>query len=278
MPPPTILDKEGRPSNPCAPLPEPPASSPEDKKAQQAYSRHLVDRAMLQGPNPRLQEARLLGTVVWDFLRAFRTLHFVGPCVTVFGSARFQEDHPYYQLARELGAAIAGVGFTVMTGGGPGIMEAANRGAKDVDGRSVGCNIELPFEQKPNPYLDRWVNIRYFFVRKVLLMKYSYGFVIMPGGFGTLDEMFEALTLIQTKKVRNFPVVVMGSQFWGDLKELIEGMVRNGTISPEDMDLICWTDSVDEAVAHLNERGIKQFGLTCEPVPRSIAWLWEKGI
>src|SRR5690606_19893038 len=135
--------------------------------------------------------------ILFEFIRGFRALHFVGPCVTVFGSARFKEDHPAYEQARQVGAGLAKLGFTVMTGGGPGIMEAANRGAKDVGGRSVGCNIVLPFEQTANPYLDRWVNIRYFFVRKVLLTKYSYGFVVMPGGFGTLDEYFEALTLIQ---------------------------------------------------------------------------------
>jgi uncharacterized protein (TIGR00730 family) len=213
-----------------------------------------------------------------DFIRGFRALHFVGPCITVFGSARFQEDHPYYKLARDLGGAIARMGFTVMTGGGPGIMEAANRGARDVGGRSVGCNIRLPFEQHHNPYLDRWVTIDYFFVRKVLLMKYSYGFVIMPGGFGTLDEMFEALTLIQTKKVKNFPVVVMGSEFWSEMRELIDHMVKGSTISPEDIDLICWTDSVPEAIAHLHDRAIKQFGLKRREVPHSSVLLGEKGI
>jgi uncharacterized protein (TIGR00730 family) len=160
-----------------------------------------------------------------------------------------------------MGAAISKMGFTVLTGGGPGIMEAANRGAKDVQGRSVGLNIKLPFEQHHNPYLDRSVTMNYFFVRKTLLIKYSYGFIIMPGGFGTMDEMFEALTLIQTKKIRNFPIVVMGSDFWGEMRQFIDAMLAGGTISPEDLDLIKWTDSIDEAIAHLQEHAVKQFGL-----------------
>jgi uncharacterized protein (TIGR00730 family) len=152
-----------------------------------------------------------------DFIRGFRVLHFVGPCVTVFGSARIKSDSPYYELARKMGAAIAQLGFTVMTGGGPGIMEAANRGAKEAGGRSVGCNIELPHEQKPNLYLDRFVTMHYFFVRKMLLVKYSYAFVILPGGAGTLDEMFEAITLIQTRRMTNFPVVIMGTDYWDEI-------------------------------------------------------------
>lgn len=259
-------------------MPHPLPPSTTEQQDQQAFCSHLEDRTLLQGPNRRLMELKLLFTVMADFMRGLRGLHFVGPCITVFGSARFEEDHPHYIKAREVGAAITRIGFTVMTGGGPGIMEAANRGAKDAGGRSVGCNIELPFEQSHNPYLDRWVTMKYFFVRKVLLMKYSYGFVIMPGGFGTLDEMFEALTLIQTKKVRNFPVVVMGSAFWGELQNLVNSMVTNGTISPEDLDLICWTDSVEEAIAHLNERAVKQFGLTCAVPQKSRSWLWEKGL
>ena len=274
---PTIYDKEGRTRN-AAPLPVPPVPTPAEKKEQQDYCGRLEDRTLLQGPNHRFTELKLLFAVVRDFMRGFRGLHFVGPCITVFGSARFKEDHPHYIKARELGAAITKVGFTVMTGGGPGIMEAANRGAKDAGGRSVGCNIQLPFEQGHNPYLDRWVTMKYFFVRKVLLMKYSYGFVIMPGGFGTLDEAFEALTLIQTKKVRNFPVVIMGKEFWGDLKALIDSMVTNGTISPEDLDLICWTDSVEEAIRHLQEKAVKQFGLTCVPPQVSRKWLLEEGL
>ncbi len=262
------------------PLPacDPKDLSPEDRSSDEAFCRQLVDRSLLRGPNRRLKELLLIFSVAAEFLKGFRALHFVGPCITVFGSARFDENHPYYQLARRMGAAIARMGFTVMTGGGPGIMEAANRGAKDAGGRSVGCNIQLPFEQKHNPWLDRWVTIKYFFVRKVLLVKYSYGFVIMPGGFGTLDEMFEALTLIQTRKLKNFPVVVMGTEFWSEMRGLVDHMVKGATISPEDIDLICWTDSVEEAVAHLQERAVRQFGLRHETVPCSSVLLGEKSL
>jgi uncharacterized protein (TIGR00730 family) len=245
----------------------------------ESFCTELVDRLLLRGPNRRTREFSLVMGVVKDFLSGFRVLHFVGPCVTVFGSARFDEHHPYYLLARKVGAALAKMGFTVLTGGGPGIMEAANRGAKDAGGRSVGCNIKLPFEQKHNPYLDRWVTMNYFFVRKTLLIKYSYGFVIMPGGFGTMDEMFEALTLIQTRKIRSFPIVVMGSEFWAEMKQFIDAMVKGGTISPEDIDLILWTDSVEEAIAHLQEKAVKQFGLRlARGEPRQAAWLGEKGL
>lgn len=252
--------------------------TPEEQRAEKIFSSQLIDRSLLRGPNRRLEELRQIFSVAWEFMKGFRALHFVGPCITVFGSARFEENHPYYKLARKLGAEIARMGFTVMTGGGPGIMEAANRGAKDVGGRSVGCNIELPFEQKHNPWLDRWVNMKYFFVRKVLLMKYSYGFVIMPGGFGTLDEMFEALTLIQTKKVRNFPVVVMGTEYWSEMRQLVDHMLKGATIGPEDIDLICWTDSVEEAIAHLQDKAVKQFGLVRETTPDSSALLGEKSL
>ena len=245
---------------------------------EERYLGLLEDRALLGGPNARLRDLRLLLSVMRDFIRGFRALHFVGPCITVFGSARFTEDHPSYKLAREMGAAIANMGFTVMTGGGPGIMEAANRGARDVGGPSVGCNIKLPFEQLPSPYLDRVVTMNHFFVRKTLLMKYSYGFVIMPGGFGTMDEMFEALTLIQTRKVRNFPIVVMGKEYWTDLCDFMHGMIAGGTINAGDLDLIKFTDSVDEAVAHLQEHAVKQFGLRRTRVPRKSVLLGEQGI
>ena len=259
-------------------MPSLPPPSREECQEQRQYCRQLVDRTLLQGPNRRLQELGLVLSVAWEFIKGFRVLHFVGPCITVFGSARFGEDHPAYKLARRVGDAIARMGFTVMTGGGPGIMEAANRGAKDAGGRSVGCNIELPFEQRENPWLDRWVVIKYFFVRKVLLMKYSYGCVIMPGGFGTLDEMFEALTLIQTHKIRNFPVVVMGSEYWAEMKQCVDRMLEKGTISPEDAELICWTDSVEEAVAHLQQKAVLQFGLREEPLPLCNVLLGERSL
>ena len=151
----------------------------------------------LRGPQGRLAELVRAVRIFFELMRGFRALHFVGPCVTVFGSARFTEDHPYYRLARKTGAELAKVGLTVITGGGPGIMEAANRGAKEMGGRSIGCNIELPVEQKPNAYLDQWITFRHFFVRKVMLVKYSYAFVALPGGLGTLDEIFEKLDLFR---------------------------------------------------------------------------------
>ena len=184
-----------------------------------------------------------------EFLRGFRRLRRIGPCVTVFGSARFEEDHRYYKLAREMGQRIAQAGYTVMTGGGPGIMEAANRGARDVGGHSAGCNIRLPEEQDPNPYLDRFVEFDHFFVRKVMLVRYSKAFVVMPWGFGTLDEIFETVTLIQTGKIENFPIVAIGSDYWGHLAEFAQhALVNNDTISPEDLDLVSITDSLDEAM------------------------------
>ena len=241
------------------------------------YLPSVADRVLLAGPRPRLAEARTLVRVVRDFLRGFRVLHFVGPCVTVFGSARTKESDPAYDLARKMGAGIAELGFTVMTGGGPGIMEAANRGAKDVGGRSVGCNIELPTEQHANPYLDKFVTLRYFFVRKAMLVKYSYAFVAMPGGFGTLDELFEALTLIQTGKLLDFPVILMGSEYWSEQVAMIRKMTRAGTISPDDVDLIFVTDSVQEAVAHLYDKAVKPFHLK-PSIKHPRFWLGERGI
>jgi uncharacterized protein (TIGR00730 family) len=215
-------------------------------------TRSVEELRFLAGPRRRLEELGRATRIFLEFIRGFRALHFVGPCVTVFGSARFKEDHKYYALARDMGARIAGLGFTVMTGGGPGIMEAANRGAHEVGGASIGCNILLPMEQKPNPYLDRFVEFRYFFVRKVMLVKYSYAFVVMPGGFGTLDELFEALTLIQTQKIQDFPVVLMGVDYWTPMLDFIRHrLVPEGTISPDDLRLLMVTDSPDEAIAHI---------------------------
>jgi uncharacterized protein (TIGR00730 family) len=198
---------------------------------------------------------------MFEFIRGFRALHFTGPCVTVFGSARFKEDHPYYEATRQLSAEIAKLGFTIMTGGGPGVMEAANRGAKDVGGRSVGCNIKLPMEQHHNPYLDTFVNFNYFFVRKTLLVKYSYAFVIMPGGFGTLDEMFEAMTLIQTGKIKDFPVIIFSKDYHSELMQHIDLMLKNKTISEDDLELFLVTDSIEEAV-DLIRKSISRFGLS----------------
>jgi hypothetical protein len=218
------------------------------------------DTVLLEGPHSRRREFWLVVRAFRDFIAGFRVLHFVGPCVTVFGSARFDESHPYYTLGREVGRAIADLGFTVMTGGGPGVMEAANRGAREAGGRSVGCNIELPREQQPNRYLDRSVSSHYFFVRKVLLFKYSYAFVALPGGLGTLDELTEALTLIQTGKIADFPVVLMGRDYWAPFAELLRQMAAAGTIDARDLDLLLITDSVSEAQAHIRMH-TRRFGL-----------------
>lgn len=228
----------------------------------------------LEGPQRRSTEFFRACRIFWEFIRGFRSLHFVGPCVTVFGSARFHEDHNYYGLAREVGQYIARAGFTVMTGGGPGIMEAANRGAKDVGGRSVGCNIVLPQEQKPNPYLDKFIEFKYFFVRKVMLVKYSYAFIILPGGFGTLDELFETATLIQTGKISNFPLVLVGKDYWQPLMDCIKAMVAARTISQGDYDRILVTDSPEEAANAVTTVATKQFGLKYAE-PRKRWWLGE---
>ena len=212
------------------------------------------DRRLLEGPRSRTNEFMRVIRICIEFIRGFRALHFLGPCVTVFGSARFTEDHPHYQLARKVGRAIAELGFVVMTGGGPGIMEAANRGARDVKGKSVACNILLPHEQQANPYVDRLVTFHYFFVRKVMLIKYSQAFVIFPGGFGTLDEAYEAATLIQTEKISNFPLIFVGVQFWQPLFDFMrDTFVKEGTISPEDLSRIVLTDSIEEVVTLLDQ-------------------------
>jgi uncharacterized protein (TIGR00730 family) len=232
-----------------------------------------ADEIFLDGPNSRFAEFCTLLRVMRDFLRGYRALHFVGPCVTVFGSARIKPDDPHYELAVKMGAAIARLGFTVMTGGGPGIMEAANRGAKE-----VGCNIELPFEQGSNIYLDRCVRLHYFFVRKALLIKYSYAFVVMPGGVGTLDELFEALALIQNEKIKHFPVVIMGTDYWRQLIDFIEQMAQRGKISSADLNLIYATDSVEEAIAHIRAKAIERYGLKrVAHMRRHFPWLGERG-
>ncbi len=189
-----------------------------------------------------------------ELFKGFRRLRRVGPCVTVFGSARFDETHRYYQLARAVGGELGRAGFTVMTGGGPGVMEAANRGAQEVGARSVGCNIELPVEQAPNPYLDTWAEFHYFFVRKVMLVKYSKAFVVLPGGFGTLDEVFETLNLIQTAKISRFPLVALGSEYWGNLLDFLENSVlAEKTIDSDDLKSIYVTDTPSDAVEHILE-------------------------
>jgi len=221
----------------------------------------------LEGPQSRWSDLKFTINVAKQFLKGFRVLHFAGPCVTIFGSARIKEGHPIFEQTVELAGKIAQLGFSVMTGGGPGIMEAANKGARAVGGRSVGCNIELPFEQSGNPYLDKWVNIKYFFVRKTLLVKYSYAFIVMPGGFGTMDEFFEALTLVQTGKIHDFPIIVVGKKWHKELFDYIEHLKENGTISPDDTDYIHLTDSLDEAT-EICHGLIKKFDLKYEKRPK----------
>jgi len=207
----------------------------------------------LEGPKSRGYELLFAWRVFKQFIKGFRTFHFAGPCITVFGSARFTEEHPYYQQAREFGQRIAALGMTTLTGGGPGIMEAANRGAYESNGQSVGCNIVLPFEQKENPYLHYSVTFEHFFVRKVLLVKYSYAFIIMPGGFGTMDELFETLTLVQTNTISQFPIILFGKSFYQPLMDTIDKMLEEKTISASDLELLLFTDSVDEAMAHIQK-------------------------
>ena len=223
------------------------------QKTNESYSLIPKTGDFLSGPQSRINQLVTAIDIFKEFIKGFRALHFVGPCITVFGSARFDEMHPYYQQARTLGRLLAQSGFTVLTGGGPGIMEAANRGAFESGGRSVGCNIVLPQEQKHNPYMHKWVTIKYFFVRKVLLTKYSYGFIVMPGGVGTMDEFFETLTLIQTKTIKNFPLVVIGKEYYTDILELMTKMQLNKAISPEDLELVLFTDDVQEATDHIKK-------------------------
>jgi len=236
-----------------------------------------TERRLLQGPHARRHELRQAVRIFAECVRGFRALHFVGPCVTVFGSARFDETHPYYKLGEEIGARLAEAGLTVMTGGGPGLMEATNRGARSVGGSSIGCNIQLPKEQKPNPYLDRMVEFRYFFVRKLMLVKYSYAFVALPGGFGTLDEIFETLVLIQTGKVRSFPLVLLGVDFWEPLVRVLrDRLLAAGTIDPVDVDRITLTDSVSETVTLIRDTATRDFGLTYGPRIKPRWYLGER--
>jgi len=214
-----------------------------------------AESSFLQHGRDRGEDLESAVRVFLEFLRGLELLEIDRPVVTVFGSARFAEDHQYYQMARELGQQLAESGFAVMTGAGPGIMEAANRGCQEAGGLSIGANIRLPHEQKPNPYLDRYVEFEHFFVRKVMLVKCSCAFVAMPGGFGTLDEVFETLTLIQTGKIDEFPVVCMGTSFWGKLKDfLADSLISEKTIHPADLDRLYYTDECADAVRYVLER------------------------
>lgn len=220
------------------------------------------EERFLEGPRSRWFELLRALRIFRECIHGFRSLHAVGPCVTVFGSARVRPGNRYYELAREVGREIAGLGMTVMTGGGPGIMEAANRGAREAGGRSVGCNIVLPKEQKPNPYLDQWIDFRYFFVRKLMLVKYSYAFVAFPGGFGTLDEIFETATLIQTRKIRDFPVVIMGIDYWQPMQAFIDqSLLGHAMIDRGDIDRLVVTDSAREAAQVIGDAMTRHGGL-----------------
>jgi len=231
------------------------------------------EHVFLDGPKPRVYELGFAWKVFAQFIYGFRHLHFLGPAITVFGSARFDEKHHYYQASREMGGRIAELGFATITGGGPGVMEAANRGAFEKGGESVGCNIKLPFEQKANPYLTKSLTFELFFIRKVMLVKYSYAFIIMPGGFGTMDEFFETLTLVQTKTITGFPIVLYGKEYYQPLMDYIEEMSKQGTISPDDMKLVLLTDDMTEAMNHIVTY-VKQ-NYKIKPRKR-LWWLFEK--
>lgn len=219
----------------------------------------VSEKIFLEGPRSRLLELGFSIKVLFEFIRGFRALHFVGPCVAVFGSARVDEHSEYYHSARIIGAKLAELGFSVVTGGGPGIMEAANRGAYEAGGYSIGCNIQLPKEQKPNKYMHKWFVCKYFFVRKVLMFKYSQAFIILPGGIGTLDEFFEALTLIQTHKIVDFPIVIFGKKFWNPMMPLFDQMLQTKMIDAEDLKYVLFTDSQEEALDHIKNFATQKY-------------------
>ena len=213
-----------------------------------------AEKLFLSGRRNREADLESAVRFFLEFLHGFESFDFKQPCVTVFGSSRFPEDHHYYQLAREVGASLARAGYAVMTGGGSGIMEAANRGAKEAGGLSLGCNITLPREQKPNRYLDKFIQFEHFFARKVMLVKYSCAFVVMPGGFGTLDEAFEIVTLMQTRKIEHFPLIAVGSAFWDKFVTFVtDAMLKEGTIGLEDVELIHRADTAADAVRIIQE-------------------------
>ena len=194
--------------------------------------------------------------IMSEFVDGFEKLSKIGPCVSIFGSARTSPDHHFYHLAEEIAFKLTKEGYGIITGGGPGIMEAGNKGAKTAGGKSVGLNIELPFEQSSNPYIDpdKLITFDYFFVRKLMFIKYAQGFVVLPGGFGTMDELFEALTLIQTKKIGKFPIVLAGKEYWAGLFDWIKTvLVAEKMINPADLDLVFLADDADHAVKHIND-------------------------
>jgi uncharacterized protein (TIGR00730 family) len=229
------------------------------------------DEALLQREQPQFvhEDPWRVMRISAEFVEGFDALAGIPTAICVFGSARIREDDPMYRAARELGKQLATAGFSVITGGGPGVMEAANRGCQEAGGLSVGCNIELPFEQRMNDYVDLGIEFRYFFVRKMMFVKYSEGFVVFPGGFGTLDEMFEALTLTQTGKMEHFPVVMFGSEYWSGLREWLQNPVlKEGKISQDDLDLLTVADDPTKIVAHIQHvLGERRRGEPPDPEP-----------
>ncbi len=216
-----------------------------------------AEKSFLAGRRHREQDLESAVRFFLEFLRGFESFDFEQPCVTVFGSARFAEDHRYYDLARQIGRRLATAGFAVMTGGGGGIMEAANRGAWEAGGLSLGCNIQLPKEQKPNPYLHKFIEFEHFFARKVMLVKYSCAFIVMPGGFGTLDEAFEIATLMQTRKLEQFPLIAVGDDFWNQFADFMrDAMIKEGTVSAQEVEFIRRANTADEVMAVIRAAGL----------------------
>lgn len=233
-------------------------------KVKPAYD-HDDDRAFLEREGSQNDDDARAARIIRELLRGFDAMRGVGPCVTVFGSARFKPGSRHYDLAVEVGATFARAGFTVITGGGPGVMEAANRGAQQAGGPSLGCNIALPHEQKPNPYVDRFIDFRYFFVRKVMMVKYSSAFVVLPGGLGTLDELFEVMTLIQTGKIARFPVVLMDKAFWAEMSDFFDkALFPLGAVDPGELEFGTMADTPDEALKFIR----KELRASGMPVPR----------
>jgi len=243
------VSKDEKGKGPQQVIPPPPISKEtEDERFLQSTVDQLQQRGLFRGGTESWRVFRIMG----EFVEGFDELSTLGPCVSVFGSARLTPADPVYDRCVQTVRLLGEAGYGIITGGGPGIMEAANRGAQEVGTPSVGCNIELPFEQAVNEFIDIGIDFRYFFVRKTMFVKYAQAFVIFPGGFGTLDELFEALTLIQTRKVRNFPVILFDTAYWAGMMDWIEGtLLGEGKISKEDFDLIYLTDSPEEVVAHV---------------------------
>ena len=241
-----------------------PAATKAASKTKRAS--HDDDRIFLEREGSQNDDDARAARIIRELLRGFDAMRGVGPCVTVFGSARFKPGSRHYQLAMDVGATFARAGFTVITGGGPGVMEAANRGAKEAGGLSLGCNIALPHEQKPNPYVHRFIDFRYFFVRKVMLVKYSSAFVVLPGGLGTLDELFEVMTLIQTRKIARFPVVLMDKVFWAEMSDFFnKSLFPIGAVQPGELDFGAVANTPEDALKFIRKE-LRAAGM---PVPRA---------